>query len=345
MTGQLGAVGKTPTTEDPDLDNLHALLEGGGTVDLEGGATYRISSGILVNGVNLFVSSPADNPATIVIDTAANSPVLQMKGCTSWSISNINIVGTNDYRDDDGYSKLDAALSANHGIGIYNCGAGTISNVAIDSVWGDGLYVGGVWGRSEGVEVDGIAVTSCGRHGIGLTDVDGITINDFTLVKGGTAGVDFEPNAPTHAVLNVTMTNFDIDPRTVPIASGATKEVSNISIDTGTIRNGFVSWPAVHATRGDGGRSSGWVVKNITDLRSIRTAYCLTFSHIDDITVQGCTFTVGAYSSRTAGVNLGDCADQATITGNDFSLMPAPYVKTASPTVTSSGNTWSGGSD
>lgn len=278
-----------------------------------------------------------------------DAALLHLSGCSDVEVSNVKLVGANDYRDEDGYSKLNVPYEANHGIYLDECDDVTLTNIEVDSCYGDGLTLGGMTTtRNTNIVVNNFHVTSCGRHGAAFTNCDGVVIDDFTLVKGGTCGFDFEPNGANQGVLNVTITNFDLDLRTVPItAVSATKEVSGITLDGGIVRNGYVSWAIVLSDRGDGGRQSNWVVRNISHTYTLSSAVCATFTHTDDITIENCSFLTGTYSNRLCGVKLTDCGGTVTLTDNDFDTMPNRDVQEGPtfPTIVASGNTWQGGSD
>lgn len=326
----------------------------GEPITLAGGSqgVYTITNGLSCDGHSLHLSGPTGDPAVIEINVAQDSPVLSLTDCPSVHISNVIIRGVNDFRypeghDDAGYSTLSVEYEANHGIGLYGCENVVIDNVEVDSVYGDGLYIGGT-DPSTGVAVTDLTVTGSGRHGIGLVNVDGFTLDGFTLTEGGTGGIDLEPNGATQSVNDVLIENFDIDTRRVVFPSTPGYDVTDVTIDGGVARHGLGSWPVVAVAKGSSATSAGpWVVRNLTMTYEIRTNYCVTFDGVAGVTIDGCTFDAGDYSTRVAGVGLANCSGTATIAGNDFDLMPAPYEVTGSPTptVSSSGNTWQGGSD
>lgn len=343
----MGALGTIGAGYTPPA--IASLLGPGNDVLLDGGSvrTYTLPSSLILSGVDgMTLRGPVEDPAVITITNRTSQAIVR---CTSDNVTfqNLRIVGLNDYRDDQGYTSLqNGVYEGNHGINVADCAGATIDNVQVDSVYGDGVYIGGST-PSTNITITDLSVTSCGRHGIGAVFCDGLSVDGFTLVKGGTAGVDLEPNAVGDYVRNVTISNFDIDPRTVPFAAAGSREVSDVVIENGVVRNGLVSWPLVAVERKDGGRGANWTVRNVSHTYTLASRKCLQFINVDDITVDGCSFLTGSYSLRTGGVRLVNCGGTVTLTDNDFDTMPArDYQEGAmSPTIIASGNTWAGGSD
>jgi len=264
--------------------------------------------------------------------------------CSDVSLTHVAITGPNTYRDDNGYSRLNSDYEAEHGVMCPGSTGVTLSNLTITNVYGDGIYLGGaIYDACDGVTISDIVVVGCGRHGIGFVKCANVSVDGFTLTEGGSTGFDFEPNGASDSVDAVSVNNFDISPRTVPIAGGATFVVSNITLTNGICRNGLTSRSTIDASTGI---HSNWVVRNVQRTFGGLPHYAMAFGNCTNIEVDGCDHSALTDDRNQTGVYFADCDGTLIVANNDFGACQSPWIAqgaTDPADITSSGNTWDSG--
>lgn len=281
-------------------------------------------------------------------DVRRHLTLIESTGCT---ITGITIEGPNTYRGGSsdggittGYSEI-GPLFAQHGISLFGCIGTTINAVHVDSVYGDGLFVGGVeYNASDGVTVTGLSVDGAGRHGIALVRAANVSIDGFTTAAVGSTGIDLEPNSVGDYVTNVEMQNFTLAARSIPISAGGVYDVSDINIHDGLVSNGFVGRESV-VVSGSAGTRYRWALANITRTYGGGFDHVVIFDDVEDASVTGfdCS-TMPVHPKYTDGVGFVDCAGVLSVANSDWGGAEGPFLATGTTgAVMSSGNTWNSG--
>lgn len=131
----------------------------------------------------------------VITTDAENYCVLRAYNCDNIEITGIKIIG-----DRTTHSGVDGEYG--HGIMLMHCGNISIHNISISQTWGDGIYIGVVYGntidkQNENIHISNISVDHISRDGISLCSVDGFTLENsvFDTIdrKDPKAGINMEP--------------------------------------------------------------------------------------------------------------------------------------------------------
>ncbi len=84
------------------------------------------------------------------------------------------------------------------GINILESNRVTVTDVAVNDCWGDGIYIGGTQQPSRDITIDGVTCDNNRRQGLSITYAVGVEVTDsvFKNTHGArpAAGIDIEPN-------------------------------------------------------------------------------------------------------------------------------------------------------
>lgn len=258
--------------------------------------------------------------------------------CDNIRLQNLRVEGPNKIRDPQGYSKITTIYEGEHAFSFNMSSGCQLVDCSADSVYGDGCWLHGPAGfKTTAVTIKRFTTTSNGRHGLGIFNVDGVLVDGLTVVKGGTVGVDMEPNGPGESTLNVELLNCRIDTRTVAFSAFGAREVSNVWLHDNSVTYAK-TWPVLGVKRRDGGRSRNWLVENnVAEFESL-AARGLNFVRVDDVTVRGNRIGLASRGERV-GVTLRDCLGRLEVIDNDFTGASAAFAPEGSTgEVVSTGN-------
>jgi hypothetical protein len=120
-------------------------------------------------------------------------------GGSNITIRNMHLWGGNGGAGVNG--TYDPNLVDQHGVSFRGVKGATVEDVTVAYVYGDCLYAGGSTGISPGPVTDltvrGLKCSRTGRHGIGLTNVERVLVEDSDFDEIRWSAVDVEPG--THA--------------------------------------------------------------------------------------------------------------------------------------------------
>ncbi len=190
---------------------LHSLPSGA-TVGVAPSACYLVNEGLtLDNAQDLTISGgtwkDASSPAP---GASANlmSAVFWLVGGTDVTLQNLTVIGVNP----GGYDPAGAFAAGIRSDGVIGL---TIADVAVDSVYGDGIELAPlraagdisnvIINPSENVSITGVSINGAGRQGITLASVNGATISSVSLKHIGINVFDVESDQWGEGALNVTI--------------------------------------------------------------------------------------------------------------------------------------------
>lgn len=317
---------------------------------------YRVDGRLWVQDrANLTIVGPsATNRATIWTDKVGQDVgIINQNGyshrshwsfrdCHGITVQNLRVDGPNARRDDEGYSQITLEQEGEHGFVFNMCSDMQLIDCVANSVYGDGCWIHAPAGyKTTNVTVRRFKTRSNGRHGMGIFNVDGVAVDGLTVVKGGTCGIDMEPNGPEDSTLNVEIRNCDIDTRTVAFAAMGAKEVSGVWLHDNVVKHAK-TWPMLGVKRRDGGLSRDWVVENNRQIFRISPGSGLSFTAVENVVVRNNYIELGN-REWIEGVRLVDCKGRLEVTNNDFTGAGAAFLREGSTgSVTAYGNTCSG---
>ncbi len=256
------------------------------------------------------------------------------------TVRNLRIQGINTVSDDPryypGFGSYRTAFAFDHALSFGGVQGVVVEDVAIDAVFGDGIYFG--WEPANtNIRIARVTIDRNGRQGIGMTNVDGALVEDVRILHSRRAGVDFEPN-PGWAVRNVEIRTTTITSRLLAFASGGLGVVSGIYLHHNAIGASGVPWVYVHAV--DGTRRRDWRVYDnrvLTDLGSPMPL--LSFVNVDNVDVRR-NVSPAARGRDMSGVGFVNAGGSLFVVDNDFTGACRAYNADATTgPVTASGNT------
>jgi hypothetical protein len=254
-------------------------------------------------------------------------------------VRNMRIVGINTVSDDPvnwpGYGSYHQAFEFDHAFSFSGVQGIVVEDVSVNAVYGDGVYIGGRT-LNTNARISRVTVDQNGRQGIGLAYVDGLLIENVTLLHSRRSGVDFEPN-PGGVVQNVEVRGMFIHSRLIPFAGGGRSMAANIFIHNNVIDSASVPWVIVRPA--DGTRRHDWRVWDNQILQVLGSPMAaLLFVNVDNVDVRRNISHVSPLRSRLA-VQFTNASGALTVIGNDFLGACAPYTADALTTaVSASGN-------
>jgi hypothetical protein len=311
---------------------------------------YRVNGTVFIDGrSDLVIAGVGARLISDMTPRLSSGAHVVVSDCTNVAIHGLTIIGDNDYRDPSGYSAI-GDYFAEHGISVRGGSGTTVTDVTVNSVYGDGIYVGGVASTAAtATTIANLTVAGAGRHGVSLVRALGVVIDGLDVQFVGSTGVDLEPNSIGDSVLDVSISNFLIRARTIPLSAGGQFEVSNVEIGDGELLGGFVGRESVIVKQTDGvGVRSNWAIRNVVRSYGFGTDVVCRFERVNNVTVDliDASF-MAAHWKYVAGVEFVDCGGSMSVTGSDWGAAShGPFVAvgtTDAAQVTSSGNTWNSG--
>lgn len=327
---------------------------------------YRVDGRIYVEyrrGLT-FTGPSRTNPATIWTDKVGHDVgiVNDNKGtsirrhwnftrCSDITLRNLRVKGPNQVRDEEGYSRISPLYEAEHAFAFSECNGVLVEDCSAYSVYGDGCYLHGL-GRdvkTTNVTIRRVYTRSNGRHGVCMGNASNVLIDGLTVVKGGTCGVDQEPNGEHDSIFNVEIKNSKIDVRTVAFASNGAHEASNCWIHHNTVTHSR-TWPMVSVKRRDGGRSRDWRVEDNRQTWPTSPVSGVSFVNIDNAEVRRNYIELlplpnpeTGVAPPIYGVRFTGCQGLLAVEDNNFTQASGAYIAdSATGPVTSSGNSCTG---
>ena len=98
-----------------------------------------------------------------------------------------------------------------------------------EAVWGDGFYIGMLGGIATNAKILNCTGHMIGRQGIAVAnDLIGLKIDNFNGTKLRRSGIDLEPHTDAGVILNVEISNCNIECQLTPFAAGGNGDVSNV---------------------------------------------------------------------------------------------------------------------
>jgi hypothetical protein len=266
------------------------------------------------------------------------NPHFWFQGGGRITIRNLRVEGTNTVSDGwPGFGTYDVAFEFEHAFTIRGVLGVTITDVAVDAVWGDGIYLGSyLRAQTTNVRISRVTIDRNGRQGIAITHANGVLIEDARILHSRRAGIDLEPN-PSGSVSNVEIRKTYINSRLLAFASGGSGQVSGIYLHLNTINRTGVPWVFVRAS--DGTRRRDWRVHdNIAQTTLGSPMAALLFVNVDNVEVRRNVSHL-AWRRYMKGVEFRGAGGQLYVVGNDFTGACVPYVADAQTApVVASGN-------
>jgi hypothetical protein len=260
-------------------------------------------------------------------------------GGSNITIRNMRVVGINTVSDDPahypGYGSYHECFEFDHAFSFSGVTGIVVEDISVDAVYGDGVYLGGR-NLNRNARISRLTIDRNGRQGIGLAYVDGLLIENVTLLHSRRSGVDFEPN-PGGVVQNVEVRGMFIHSRLIPFAGGGRSMAANIFIHNNVIDSASVPWVIVRPA--DDTRRHDWRVWDNQVLQELGSPMAaLLFVNVYNVDVRRNVSHVSPLRSRMA-VEFQNAGGVLNVIGNDFLGACAPYVADALTTaVTASGN-------
>lgn len=309
---------------------------------------YRVDHRIVVkqrSGLTFQGPSPS-NPATfwtdktgLEVDPAKYKYVDGKSTRSHWRIEkssnitlkNLRIEGPNDYRDAEGYTSWTydgGKYEGEHGFVTLGGSNITIEDSQIDSVFGDGVAANNASGvGTVGVTVRRVTTTSNGRHGFSTQSAHNVLIDGLRVVKGGSNGISFEPNAIQETVENVEVKNSVIDTRVVALAHMGSRSSSDIWIHDNVVEHAIASWPMFVSNPNDGvSRRRNLTFERNKQLFQSTAGYGISIVRTDGIVIRDNEIPT-SNKSKAAAINLEDVGGTLTIRNNAFAVSPAVYIR------------------
>lgn len=291
------------TDSTATLRDQIAATPDGGTLTLAPGGCYLANDTIeITNRHDLTI----DGNGAIIRSTTTGDPQrahLRWIGGTNLAVRNLTIIGSNTACGGLACAYNDA-LQYQHGLDLRGVTGWTATNVTIDYVYGDCVYVGlgydaATW--STDVTVSAATCRRNGRMGVAVVAGQRVTVADSTLDLVGLSSLICEPNGGVTGCLTLEFVRNTIGrSRHWPVAvvgySGG-GAISGVVVRDNTIRNRSM---AVKIERAQGPRPSGiQVINNSGD--------------------------VAEWFGGSAGVVDVIEADAVTVTGNAQPLVAGQY--------------------
>lgn len=309
---------------------------------------YRVDHRIVVKQRSdlTFQGPGPSNPATfwtdktgLEVDSAQYQYVDGKSTRSHWRIEksanitlrNLRVEGPNDYRDAQGYTSWTydgGKYEGEHGFVTLGGSNITIEDCQIDSVFGDGVAANNASSQATvGITVRRVTTTSNGRHGFSTQSAHNVLIDGLRVVKGGSNGISFEPNATHETVENVEVKNSTIDTRVVALAHMGSRSSSNIWIHDNVVEYAIPSWPMFVSNPNDGiSRRKNLTFERNKQLFKSTAGYGISITRTDGVTIRDNEIPT-SNKSKPAAMDLIDVGGTISIRNNIFAFSPAVYVK------------------
>lgn len=242
------------------------------------------------------------------------------------TLRDIRVEGTNKVSDTSaGFGSYNSKYEFEHAFAFDGVQDLVLENLAADAIWGDGLYLGSLK-PVRNARVSGLVIDRNGRQGVGISNADGVLLEDLRILHGRRAGFDMEP-LPASAVRNIEIRNSYSNSRLLAFASFGVNDASNVYIHNNTITGTGVPWIYVNAS--DGSRRHDWRVHNNTLERVLGSPMAaLYFVNVHNVDVRGNISHVNRDRNMKA-IQFKNSAGALRVIGNDFTGACKAYVKDA----------------
>lgn len=309
-----------------ELNAWLAKVPDDSVVALAPGGCYRTDREVVVDGHHGFdlegngATFKRFTPTPPALRYPHKNPHLTFIGDTDVTVHNLKIEGLNTAAcpqkwtyDPQGFGCKSLDGSFEYGLGLFDDTNVSVSDVAIDAVWGDGITIGsdGPNTCDRDVTVDDATIDRDGRHGIAIVCAVGVTVTDTKILHSQSEGFDLEPNgAPAH-VENVTISGCYINAQHLAFSAMGAHDVSDVTITHNHIQGSVPSWPWLNVGNGP---HRDFTVTDNTVIQP-RQQDSITFANTTNITVTGNTSPT---NRRYAGVSLDHDNGTITIQTNNF---------------------------
>lgn len=202
----------------------------------------------------------------------------------------------------------DVTKEAQHGYNVKGKDI-VLSECHAFSVWGDGFYVGN---DSLNITLQSPWVKGAGRQGIGITEVDGLTIDDMLLDNIARSAIDIEPSRISKGVSNVTITRSNIlRVNFFPLTITAGAPVSNVKV-----KNLLVEGNMKVSVKGTG-PITNITLRNVSSEEEVNETP-FRFVNVDGLTVKDCRVPIVVMKGpNLPGIITTDCTNVKKV-NNDF---------------------------
>jgi hypothetical protein len=193
------AAGATSAGCNPDPAPAIAALPQGGTFH---GVGCYLTNGILITQPNVTIDGGTYTNLTAPPQGDVK-PLIRIKDVTNVTVKNVTLNGVNVrggfHRD----------LVGEEGVQVLSSSDVTLTNVATNDTFGDGLIFGFQPGHppSTDITVNGYTITNAGRLGVTVAYLTNSTLNGVNIVSSADVGWNFESDGPGIGSGNVTVNN------------------------------------------------------------------------------------------------------------------------------------------
>lgn len=203
---------------------------GSGTLKLQPGGCYIVNEKVSLAGksnITLDGQGATLRKTQEVATCKQHAGFLQLSSGTNQTVKNLNLERVG------GPGGYDPCHYAEHGVELQGAQNATITNLTMDRIRGDCLYIQG----ANGVEVTDLDCKSNGRQGGAISRGTNVHIDGFKVRNSARSGFDFEANSASDTISAIEIEHFDISSNLIAFPSqGYNAVVADIYIHDGAIR-------------------------------------------------------------------------------------------------------------
>jgi hypothetical protein len=294
-----------------------------GIIRLDGRSNLVIQGPSPENPAVLYTEAPA-----VPYDTSVGGGTFSLRrhvyvtNCENITFRNIRIEGSNYTEGPDlapgtpsfwegpydngsraGFPGYRASWELEHAFAFHECRGILVEDFSIDSVWGDGVYVGNDSGCND-VTIRRGVVRFPGRQGIAVACGGNINLHEIEIIKGRRSSLDLEPHLGHLVIDGVDVRNFVCEQIGTGIACLGTGDVSNVTVHDMTITGG-----GTIVCRDSYGiaRRRNWTIRRLERVDPFGSPEAgMQFGKVDNILLDDCTHRVWTTQSRRI-VRFNDC--------------------------------------
>jgi parallel beta-helix repeat protein len=325
-------------------------LSSGAQITFPSTACYEVNETlVLTNLNNVIVNGNGATFENTVYPT--NNSIWEALDGSNITFENMTINGS------DPTCAYNASYEWQYGVDYQATQGGTVNNVTVNNVGGDGVeaeYDPGIGAVASppvtNLTIENSTVDCTGRMGIGLTDANGVTVNNNLIENNRWYGIDIEPDVVQEYASNITMTGNTFTNINFGLLSdggpGYYPNNGNITFSNNIeTTHPLTCIPPIQMEAPSGTYRYNYTVTGNT-LYSYGDGIQLLGD--DNMAISGNTVTFvtgGGCGGTPYGVHVGD-SHTVSITSNSFPFYlsaggGADYVDGLSTNVTASGNTTS----
>jgi hypothetical protein len=333
-----------------DLESFIAQVPDSSIVTFTTDACYRAERfikvedrhGLTFDGNGATIKRTELSPPELSYPTP--NPHLWFVGGSNLIIKNLKIRGTNTVNDVawEGFGSYKADYEFEAAVRLNQSAQGDLAGVYIDgldvdAVWGDGVQIQFV----TDVTIVNSVLDRVGRQGLGVGDVEGLLVDNLTILHGRRGGIDLEPAASNWVITNVEVRNSDIMTWLLPFPSGGRGDVSNVWLHHNTLRPDRA--PQIVVRPSDGTRRRNWIIEDNVSMSGIGSPQPVyRFDNVENVVMRRnyarvslnqSGIAVGFYDSTTGTVECNHFEDAQTIVATDGTAVftESNNSKTATP--------------